>query len=268
MQSLWLRASRIWCPETTPKVVHTRINEYELLVLANEDVGRAISFSGSYEPAESKYLRKTISSDAICIDIGANVGYFTMLMAQAASRGCVHAFEPIALNAALLRASMELNGFTNIRINQCVVGDSDGVVSFSQSTDSAYSAIRDTQRKPLERTLTVPVTTLDGYLEREGIERVDVLKADVEGAEGLVVTGGSRLLSDEKRRPHVIMLELYDQNLQAFGSSVSTVQGKMQSLRYTPFIVNEEGELVPFRDELKARYYNVLFIPSTKQSNR
>jgi FkbM family methyltransferase len=263
-----LRASRIRYPETKPKVVHSRINGYALLVLANEDVGRAIYFGGSYEPAETKYLRKAIGSDAVCVDIGANVGYFTMLMAQAASGGNVHAFEPIELNAVLLRASIELNGFTNVRINQCAVGDTVGAVSLSQSSDSAYSSIHDTQRKPLARTLTVSVTTLDAYLEREGVERVDVLKADVEGAEGLVVAGASRLLSDKARRPHLIMLELYDQNLQAFGSSVSAVQAKMQSFGYEPFIVNEEGEMVPFTDELKALYYNVLFILSTSQGDR
>ena len=267
MQSLWLRASRIRWPETNLKVVHSRINEYDLLVLANEDVGRAIYFGGSYEPDETKYLRRVIGCDAVCVDVGANVGYFTMLMAQAASGGSVHAFEPIPLNAALLRASIELNGFKNIRLNQSAVGDSEGVVSFSQSSDSAYSSIHDTERKPLDRTFDVPVITLDGYLDREGIERVDVLKADVEGAEGLVVAGAARLLSDERRRPQVIMLELFDQNLQAFDSSVKIVTENMETFGYKPFIVNEEGEMVPFTDELKARYYNVLFIQSRMQGN-
>jgi len=268
IRSLWLRVSRIRCPESKPKILHSRINEYDLLVLANEDVGRAIYFGKSYEPVETKYLRKMISSDALCVDVGANVGYFTMLMAQTARGGRVHAFEPIALNAALLRTSMELNGFTNIRINQCAVGDSVGVISFSQSSDSAYSSIHDTQRKPLERTLTVPVTTLDDYLERETVKRVDILKVDVEGAEGLVVAGASRLLSDETRRPQVIMLELFDPNLRAFGSSVKTVTEKMETFGYKPFVVNEEGEMVAFSDELKARYCNVLFIPSTTHGNQ
>ena len=268
IRSLCLGVSRIRYPESKPKILHSRINEYDLLVLANEDVGRAIYFGGSYEPAETNYLRKVIGSDAVCVDVGANVGYFTMLMSQAASGGSVHAFEPIPLNAALLRTSMELNGLTNLRINQCAVGDFVGVVSFSQSFDSAYSSIHNTQRKPLERTLTVPVTTLDDYLERESVTRVDILKVDVEGAEGLVVAGASRLLSDETRRPRVIMLELFDQNLQAFGSSVKTVTEKMETFGYKPFVVNEEGEMEPFSDELKARYYNILFIPSTMHGNQ
>ena len=265
VRSLRWRVSRLWCPATKRKVVHTRINGYDLLVLANEDVGRSIHFCGRYEPAETTYLYKVIRSDALCIDIGANVGYFTMLMAQAASAGSVHAFEPVVLNASLLKASVELNGFTNVHFNQCAVGDHVGVVSFSQSSDSAYSSIHDTGRKSLERILTVPIVTLDEYLDREGIERVDVLKADVEGAEGLVVAGASRLLSDERRRPYIILLELYDQNLHAFGSSVSIVVEKMQSFGYKPLVVNESGRMVPFSGELKARYYNVFFLYDAKQ---
>ena len=148
------------------------------------------------------------------------------------------------------------------------MGDSVEAISFSQSSDSAYSSIHDTQRKPVERTRDVPIITLDDYLEREGIERVDIMKADVEGAEGLVVGGASRLLNDETRRPWVIMLELYDQNLQAFGSSLKIVTDKMKTFRYKPFVVNEEGELVPFSDHLKVRYYNVLFIPSGMHGNQ
>ncbi len=268
IRKLRLIISRIWCSESKRKIIHSRINGYELLVLANEDVGRSIHFAGCFESAETKYLRHMIRADSVCVDVGANVGYFTMLMAQAASAGSVHAFEPITLNACLLKASVELNGFTNVRLSECAVGDYVGVVSFSQSSDSAYSSINDTARKPLDRTLAVPIITLDAYLDREGVERVDVLKADVEGAEGLVIAGASRLLGDDKRKPYVIMLELYEQNLHTFDNSVNAVIEKVQAYGYKPFVINREGELLPFTEKLKAFYYNVLFIPSAMDSNQ
>src|SRR5262245_3843816 len=122
MQRLRLKVSVIRCPKNKRRVIHSRINGYDLLVLANEDVGRSIYYGGSYEPAESKYLARRISRDSLCIDVGANVGYFTLLMAKVASAGSVHTFEPIPLNTSLLRASIELNGFTNIFVNQSAVG--------------------------------------------------------------------------------------------------------------------------------------------------
>jgi len=217
-----------------------------------------------YEFAESKYLREAIRPNDICLDLGANVGYFTMLMAKAASAGKVFAFEPIALNAALLRASVELNSFSNVLISQCAVGDRAGAVSFSQSSDSAYSSIHDTGRKPLECTVTVPVVTLDEYLDGEGIERVDVMKVDVEGAEGMVIAGATRLLVDEQRRPRIVMLELNDQNLRAFGISVNDVVEKMQNFGYEPFVVEGQGKLVQFTRIHHNKDENVFFLHESR----
>jgi FkbM family methyltransferase len=257
------RLSRLILPTNRRKVIHSQINGYNLLVLANEEVGRLIHYRQRYERAETVFLRKKIHPNAICVDIGANVGYFTMLMAQAANaEGEVHTFEPIALNISLLRAGVELNGFTNVRINQCAVGNSTGTISFSQSSDSAYSSIYDTERKSLDRTISVPIITLDDYIEREGIKRIDVLKADVEGAEGLVVDGASKLLADEGRRPTIIMLELEEQNIKTFGSSISLILNKMHSYGYQPYVVNESNEILPFSIDLKEFYYNILFVNS------
>lgn len=261
MTKIRFRMSKLWCPESKRKVIHTQINGYELLVLANEDVGRQIHYRGYYEQAETVYLRKKIRPDSICVDVGANVGYFAMLMAQTAHSGSVHAFEPIALNASLLKASAVLNGYFNIHINQCAVGDTEGEVSFSQSADSAYSSMLDTDRKPLQQVITVPSLTLDGYLDQNQVPRVDILKADVEGAEGLVISGASGLLSDNKRRPDVILMELYDDNLKVFGSSVGLMVEKLQDFGYRPFVIDEQGEAIPFTDALKVNYYNVIFLP-------
>lgn len=261
---LWLRVSRSLCPENKAKVVHARINGYELLVLANEAVGRSIVFGGGYETVETKYLSRKMFPDAVCVDIGANVGYFTMLMGKVACNGSVHAFEPIPQNTALIRASIELNGFSNIQINQCAVGDHTASIPFAQAVDSAYSSLKDTKRKPLGSTFQVPIVALDEYLDRNGIKQVDFLKADVEGAEGLVVAGASKLLGNQMRRPRLVMLELFEENLQAFGTSVKKVIEDMQCLGYRPFVITDKEEVVPFRDELKAQYYNLFFHPSAE----
>ena len=255
------RLSKILCPSGTRKIVHARINGYSLLVLANEDVGRQIHYMGCYEKVETDYFSKRLNKDYICVDIGGNVGYFSMLMAQKASSGIVHVFEPITLNASMLKASAELNGLFNIRVNQCAVGDTDGEVSFSQSFDSAYSSMIDTDRKPLDRVLTVPIVKLDTYIEHEKIPRVDVLKVDVEGAEEMVVIGAARLLSDQSRRPKFILMELYDGNLKAFGSSVDSIISRLHGFGYHPFVIDKDGDVLPFLAEMKPHYYNVLFVP-------
>lgn len=259
--------SRRLLPDSRRTVIHTHINDYSLLVLANEDVGRAIHFEKSYESPETEYLKKTISPDAICIDIGANVGYFSMLMAKLAYLGKVYAFDPIPLNTALLRASAELNGVKNIEIIESVVGGSDGEVSLSQSTDSAYSSIRDTERKSVERIICVPMITLDTFVQSRCIKPVDVLKIDVEGAEGLVLDGARTFLNDAALRPRAILMELFDQNLRSYDTCALAIIDTMQSLNYAPFFITGAAKLTEFRIERLETLYNVLFLDKRSRSD-
>src|SRR5215831_14928595 len=245
---LLLKLSSILCPQEKPKVVHSRVNGYDLLVFANEDVGRSIHFCGTHETPETNYFAKSVAPNSICVDIGANVGYFTILMAKIAHAGSVHAFEPISLNAALLRASMEINSLTNIVVNECAVGDRTGSASFVRCFDSAYSSFHDTGRRHSNGTITVRMVTLDDYIQSSGVSRVDILKADVEGAEGLVVAGASQLLSDRERRPRLVLLELFENNLRAFGSSVRKIVEDMERRDYVPYVLSDDGHLVRFHE--------------------
>ena len=60
-----------------------------------------------------------------------------------------------------------------------------------------------------------------------------------------------------------MLLELYDQNLEAFGSSVMSVVEEMKRLGYVPHVLSDEEKLMPFTEESKQRYYNVWFTPAT-----
>ncbi len=257
-----VRASRLFVPPIKTKVVHTVINGYNLLVLANENVGREIVFYGNFEPAETACLARAIRPEDTCFDVGANVGYFTLLMAQLAFNGRVHAFEPLALNVALIQASLELSGYSNVVVSQIAVGDRSGLVSFSQSADSAFSSLRDTGRKPVKRQISVPMTSLDEYVQDNSVNRVDILKVDVEGAEALVVSGSTKLLRDAERRPRLIMLELSSKNLQAFKTSVQSVLDQMAGLAYAPYVSTADGQLSPLDRIALGHSENLFFAPT------
>lgn len=257
---LKIELSNLFIPRSKHKILHSRINGYDILVFANEDVGRSICTYGRYELAETQYLQKMLSPEAVCIDIGANIGYYTLLMSQLASFGSVHSFEPIPLTAALLKTNVELNGFKNIHINQCAVANTAGVIPFSLSADSAYSSLNHTGRKQLINTISVPVTTIDDYLAQKCIDRVDFIKADVEGAESLILSGALKLFSDVNKKPSLVLLELFEDNLKVFGDSVDSVVEKMLSFGYFPFVLSESGNLVKLTNELKQSHYNIFFL--------
>lgn len=255
-----LTVSRIVTPQGERRISHERLDGFEILVLSNEDVGRQIALFGGYEEDETRFFKRHIKTTDICIDVGGNVGFFSILFASLATSGEVHAFEPIRLNAALMRANAALNAISNITVNECAVGARQGQVTFTVSKDSAYSSIKDTGRQPMSAVIEVPITTIDAYINLSSLARVDILKVDVEGAEEMVINGATNLLSDPKRRPRVILMELFDGNLKAFDSSVETIMTKMKAIGYHASVVRLGGDdLISYDKQKHAHYYNIIF---------
>jgi len=133
----------------------------------------------------------------LALDVGANFGTWSLLAARRTPAGRVHAFEPVPEMVERLRRHVELNGAAGIIVNQYAIGGEDG--------SSAFFAVREKNTGessfvrpgiPADQ-IVVPVVTLDTYVAREGIDHVDLLKVDVEGAEILVFKGARRLLSSD-----------------------------------------------------------------------
>lgn len=238
--------SRLLVPPHRRRVVQTRAPGFDLLVLANEDVGRAIHFVGNFETAEVAYLREVLTPSSVCIDVGANIGFFTLLMAIAAPHGRVHAFEPLPLNVALLGASVALNRLANVSVNAVAVGAAPGTADFVEAADGAYSSLHDTGRKPVAALTQVAVVTLDDVCDGLGNPAVDVLKIDVEGAEALVLAGAARLLGDPARRPTTIMLELEQHNLDRFGVMAADLVALLAGHGYSATQLDRDGRRSPY----------------------
>jgi FkbM family methyltransferase len=254
-------ASQLGLSKKTRVLRHVRLEHYEMLVLANEDVGRQLLTLGSFERDETAFFQHLIQPNDICIDIGGNVGFFSMVMALAASSGAVHVFEPIPLNAAIIRTNAELNNFRNVFVNTAAVGELASTAQFSISTDSAFSSLKASGRKAEAATIEVPIWALDDYLEDKAIGKVNVMKIDVEGAEGLVITGATKLLSDHARRPDVIMIELFDANLRAFETSVMECIDRMAGFGYGAHVLTSGGHaMTPFLPAMANKVPNIFFM--------
>ena len=152
----------------------------------------------------SSDLASQVQPGDVCLDIGANTGYYTALLARHAMLGAVHAFEPVPLNWHLLNSNVMLNDFANVHVNHCALGKAPGTAEFSQAADAAFSSLIAVGRRPEAKRFTVTIDTLDAYLARHSIQHVHVIKLDVEGAEKLVIEGAQALFSDAARRPRKI----------------------------------------------------------------
>jgi len=248
---------RYYSQEKT-KIIHTNFLNTEMLVRANEDVGIAI-LANNFETAELEFITNQLTNDSVFIDIGSNIGVYSLVVASKSSDIQVHAFDPIKLNTNLLASSIDINSFSNITVNKTCVGDYDGKVEFSISSDSAYSSILDSGRKPEIKKVNLPIVKLDTYIRDMGICKIDIIKIDVEGAEKLVILGASNILSNSLLRPKLIMIELFDLNLKAFKTSIKEIVDLMILNKYQPSIL-ENGNLVQFNYQIHAnKIYNIFF---------
>lgn len=131
-----------------------------------------------------------VRSGDVVFDVGANIGIWSLL---AAKRGAhVHAFEPVpALVERLRRHAIENN--VEITINACAAGAENGTLPFYEFREGNSGASSLAPRSERDVRIDVPVITLDSYIARERIEHVQLLKIDVEGAEGIVLAGAREL---------------------------------------------------------------------------
>lgn len=158
-------------------------------------------------------LRRTIPPGGVVYDIGANVGFFTVLAARmAGDGGRVLAFEPIAAAAALAQeAALRSDLADRVDVRTAAVGARSGTARMCSVAAggiwSHMSTVRDPHPLTIEE-VEVPLVSLDDVIAA-GAPVPDVMKLDVEGAEGDVLRGASALLAEH--RP-IIVCELHDTN--------------------------------------------------------
>jgi FkbM family methyltransferase len=162
---------------------------------------------GEYETETTQLFRDHINPGMTILDIGAHVGYYTLLAARlAGSDGRVFSFEPDQDNYALLVHNVQLNGYDNVTtVNQAVSDKSSSRTLFISALDNGRHSMYH-QRQPESGSITVSATTADDYFGEINWPEIDLIKLDVEGSELDVINGMTELL---KRSPAAkIIMEL------------------------------------------------------------
>lgn len=153
---------------------------------------------GTYELQKARRLVAQVRSGMTCFDIGANVGYYTLLLsALAGHTGKVLSFEPLPANLELLRRHASINHCSNVQIFDLALSDFNGSAAFEVRDNRSTGRLSELGR------LTVPCATLDRLFKDCSISKPDVIKIDVEGAEFAVISGARRIL--EIARPVIFL---------------------------------------------------------------
>ena len=165
---------------------------------------------GTYEPELQQAVRDWLKLGMLIYDVGANIGYVSLLLARAAGQtGRVVAFEALPANIQRLRANLALNPSAQVTALHAAVIDSTRPVTFyTHSSGSmgkaAGSAGREDQA--YAASITVDGLALDDYVYAQGNPAPQAVKMDIEGGEVLALPGATRLLAE--KHP-LLLLELH-----------------------------------------------------------
>ena len=258
LRQLYRLGSRLFF--RTRSLRQVNIGDLKYLVWSNENIGKQLILLRSFERAEVAVFRRLVRPGDVCIDVGGNIGYYSLNFAKwCGDKGQVHVFEPLHHNALVIELAAELNNIQNIAVVQAALSNTDGVVALSiPSGDGAFAHLTGSGRD-VEGMVEVPCMALDSYVTQRALERVDVVKIDVEGAEMLVLQGANAVLGGA-HRPRVLMVELVSDYLQRFGWLITDAVQYLGGFGYAPWYAVPGGRLKEYSAEVHDRVFNVFFV--------
>ncbi|MDP2258197.1 MAG: FkbM family methyltransferase [Caulobacter sp.] len=200
-----------------------------------------------------------IPRDAVVIDIGAHAGQFSRLFATMAPQGQVWSFEPSAYARSVMETAARFRRLDNITLMPFGLSDAPGETVLhtpikkagGMGFGAAHLGEGDTSRPTVPQ--TVVLTTLDTVVRDRGIERVDFIKADIEGWELHALRGGEETLG---RFTPVLYLEVNDNHLRRAGDSAEGMFSWLEARNYEAFTV---PALQP--RPVATEHGNFLFVP-------
>jgi FkbM family methyltransferase len=183
----------------------------EILTPVDDWVGRALYYFGDLDRKLSWICRRLLREGDTMLDIGANIGVMSLVGRHYVGRtGAVHSFEPQPRLCRLLRESAMRNGFTNMTVHACALGEKDATLELRvpDSNLGAASLTRSLDDYVEVERVPVPVKQTSAYLHSLNLGPIRLIKMDVEGHEAQVLEGGLDYFG--KNRPDAIIFELND----------------------------------------------------------
>src|SRR5262245_8760310 len=205
-------------------------------------------YCNDYETSEREFLKYALKPGDIFVDVGANIGLFTVLAARyVGAGGAVYAFEPCAKTYQRLLANVELNGLTNVSCHQAALSDLSGRRDMKVSLDGfdACNSFSQPVFGELFGSELVDSITWDEFADEHFLTgRVAMMKIDVEGWETYVVEGGARTLGREDAP--ILQIEFNDQSALPAGVSGRKLYDALEALGYKMFSYDpRERTLIP-----------------------
>ena len=202
---------------------------------------------GVYEKDMTEIFKSVLKKGMVVLDIGANVGYYTIISSYYVGKsGKVLSFEPEPENYKFLTKNINANEYSNVLTFPCGISDkkSEGTLYLSSDNKGKHSLIK---LKGEDTSINIPLTTIDSVLADSGIEKIDVIKIDIEGAEALALKGMTNTI--KKNPPCILFCEFYPEALRLMHSDPLDFLHNISSLGFSIYeIRNQRKQLVSSKD--------------------
>lgn len=185
---------------------HTiKVNGYNFSTVPHDKgISAELLMFGTHEPITTQLLSKELKKGMVCLDIGANIGYYACLESNIVGEdGRVYAIEASPRNFQTLEKNVSLQKKSNIELYNFACGDKEGDVNFLTSDRSNWSKIldEDTVFEYKDKVIhedKVPQKTIDSFLDEKKVDRINLVRMDTEGYEYKILQGMKRTISKFK----------------------------------------------------------------------
>jgi len=217
----------------------------------------------NFEYEERQFVNAFLRPGDTFIDIGANIGLFTLIAAQGVGNtGKVYSFEPCTKTFQRLRANVQLNRFVNTHCYKQALSNriDQETMYIAQDDRDALNSFSRPEMPQNFATETVQTTTIDHFFQEHNLSgKVTMIKIDVEGWETHVLMGGEKTFSC--RDAPVLQIEFTDQNAQQAGTSCRELYGRLVNFGYQVYIYDEKSQtLLPEVLREKYPYLNLIAV--------
>jgi FkbM family methyltransferase len=232
-------------------VVKTKYdNEIKIIANLQSHIDAQIFWQGYQEAdrGEIILMKKLLNPGSIFIDVGANIGVFSLVAASIAKHGEIHAFEPSKRLFSKLNENITLNGFTNIKtnnqglFNEAIDKTLHHPTGKGMVNAGAASLFPENQSEADNLEIeNISLITFDSYVDKHKFTKIDLIKMDIEGAEMDALQGAVDSLI--RFKPQILM-ELDESCIQRAGYSFKEILDFWHKLNYEINYINFDGSYI------------------------
>ncbi len=237
-----------------------RVGPLNMQLDLSDWIPQNLYFTGTYEAAELEAILSLISQGDTVIDLGANIGWYSLQMAQRVGEtGAVYSFEPYSQNFATLLKNIALNPGSKIAPEQIAISDTEGQLKLYLNKEEQNLGMVTADSSEGEYLEETQMSTLDEVVKKHDIGPIDFIKIDIEGHEQAALRGMQSTL--ERDQP-VLLIEI----LPSAGNDSPSpgISQQLTSLGYTKCYITDQGTLSD--TETNPERHNYLFIPNTRNA--